>query len=426
MGFQNGLSGLLGASKELQVIGNNIANTSTVGFKQSHAQFSDLYAKSMNLSGSNAGGIGVQVAKIAQQFTQGDLQSTSNPLDLAINGDGFFRLVKDPSGNIEPLYTRNGQFSLDKNGYIVNSTAAGGAYLTGWPSGVNGGDPSAIKIDTAAISATQTTEANTVVNLDSRKSVINQAITPFDVNDPSSYDDASGVTVYDSLGNTYTVQTYYVKTDATVPPTNPASSTWTVYATVDGVPTPAIVPPATAHQPVGTLTFDGDGVLVTNPAEFNVDILPKPGAEPFQVAVDYKGSTQTAADFVNLEQTQDGNAPGILMSFGVDNQGKITGSYSNGDMRDLGQVLLVNFANPNGLTPQGDNVWRASGQSGEPVINKPGTGKFGNLLSGTVEGSNVDMTVELVNMIVAQRVYQANAQTIKTQDAVMQTLVSMR
>lgn len=440
MGFQHGLSGLMGAAKDLQVIGNNIANTSTVGFKLSNAQFSDLYAKSMNLSGTSPGGIGVAVATIAQQFTQGDLVSTANPLDIAINGDGFFRMVKNPSNNVEALYTRNGQFQLDKEGYIVNKTTAGGAYLTGWPSGVKGGDPTPIKIDTSALPATQTSSGNTKVNLDSRKPVINQdpltGGTPFDVKDPTSYSDGSGVTIYDSLGNTYNVQTYYVKTGTTAAP-NP-TSTWTVYATVDGVPTPAIVPPATAHQPLGTMTFDANGAMIgTAPipappapapaaAPFNINILPKPGAAAFDFEVDYKGSTQTAAEFVNLEQNQNGNAPGILLGFGVDSTGKITGSYSNSEFRELGQVLLVNFANPNGLTPQGDNVWRASSQSGEPVINIPGRGRFGTLRSATVESSNVDMTVELVNMIIAQRVYQANAQTIKTQDSVMNTLVNMR
>lgn len=424
MGFQHGLSGLMGAAKDLQVIGNNIANTSTVGFKLSNAQFSDLYAKSMNLSGTSPGGLGVAVAQIAQQFTQGDLKSTANPLDIAINGDGFFRVVKDPLNNNEALYTRNGQFQLDKEGYIVNKTTAGGAYLTGWPTGVKGGDPTAIKIDTSALPATQTTSGDTKVNLDSRKPVINQATTPFDITDATSYHDGSGVTVYDSLGNNYNVQTYYVKTAATTGAT--PTSTWTVYATVDGVPTPAIVPPATAHQPVGTLTFNSSGVLTTTPATFDIDILPKPGAAAFQFEVDYAGSTQTASEFVNLDQTQNGHAPGILLNFGVDSLGKITGSYSNGEFRDLGQVLLVNFSNPNGLTPQGDNVWRASSQSGEPVINVPGRGRFGTLRSSTVESSNVDMTVELVNMIIAQRVYQANAQTIKTQDSVMQTLVNLR
>lgn len=423
MGFQHGLSGLMGASKDLQVIGNNIANTSTVGFKLSNAQFSDLYAKSMNLSGTSPGGIGVAVATIAQQFTQGDLVSTANPLDLAINGDGFFRMVRDPSNNVEALYTRNGQFTMDKDGYIVNKTTAGGAYLTGWPTGVKGGDPTPIRINTGTIPATLTTEAETKVNLDSRVEVIDQLITPFDINDPESYHDGSGVTVYDSLGNTYNVQTYYVKTSTTaLPPT----STWTVYGTVDGIPTPEIIPPATAHLPLGTLTFDATGVLTTVPAVFNVNIIPKPGAAAFVVAVDYAGSTQTAEDFVNIDQTQDGNAPGILLNFGVATDGKITGSYSNGEFRELGQVLLVNFANPNGLTPQGDNVWRASAQSGEPVINIPGRGRFGTLRSSTVESSNVDMTVELVNMIIAQRVYQANAQTIKTQDSVMNTLVNLR
>lgn len=438
MGFQQGLSGLLAASKDLQVIGNNIANTSTVGFKLSNAEFSDLYAKSMNLSGSSNGGIGVAVATVAQQFTQGDLESTSLPLDIAINGDGFFRVTTSLTNNTDALYTRNGQFQLDKNGYIVNPTVAGGAYLNGWPTGVNGGDPSPIKIDTTALPAKQTTKVSNAVNLNSSVTAITQdpAATDYDVDkifdptDGDTYHHGSGVTVYDSLGNDYSVQTYYVKTGAVAGP--PPTSTWNVYATVDGVMVGGTTKP---YTPIGTMTYGSNGALSAltptnpdpaDPDKFIVDITAKPGAENFSIKFDYAGSTQTNSDFVNESLEQDGTAPGTLLNFNVDTKGVITGSYSNGETRQLGQVLLVNFANPNGLSIQGDNAWRATNASGEPVINKPGVGRFGTLRASTVEKSNVDMTTELVHMIVAQRVYQANAQTIKTEDAVLQTLVNLR
>lgn len=446
MSFQTGLSGLNAANKNISVIGNNVSNASTVGYKMSNTQFADLYANSMNLSGSSFGGIGVFVPNIAQQFTQGDIKSTDLPLNIAINGDGFFRLAGTVDTNNTPYYTRNGEFQLDKNGYIVNPTA-NYAYLTGWPTGVNGGDPSPLRIDTANIPARISTKVETEVNLDSRKDVIKQPATttapvaageiPFDFTDPESYHNGSGVTVFDSLGNDYQVNTYYVKTATT---TNPATSTWRVYTTVDGVAYPPVTPPNRQGH-VLELTFNSNGMLTTQtPATglptpippavagplTTINVTGKPGAADFTFTLDYTNSTQTGSAFTNLEQRQDGYAPGTLMSFNVDAYGKIMGGYSNGKSRELGQVLLVNFANPNGLQPHGDNVWKTTDAAGEPLINKPGVGRFGLLKSKALEQSNVKLTDELVNMIVAQRVYQANAQTIKTEDTIMGTIVSLR
>lgn len=448
MSFQTGLSGLFAANKNLSVIGNNISNASTVGYKMSNTQFADLYANSMNLSGSNFGGIGVFVPNVAQQFTQGDIKQTDLPLNIAINGDGFFRLAGTVDTNEEPIYTRNGEFQLDKDGYIVNPTA-NYALLTGWPAGVNGGNAAPLQIDTSNLPARITTKVETVINLDSRENVISPVATdqshiPFDVEDPLSYHSGSGVTVFDSLGNSYQVNTYYVKSAVTEPPAA-VSSTWRVYTTIDGDPYPTKANLTDPHIHVSTLTFDSNGMLLGQPngqvpntaapvppppapapTLTSLNVKGKPGAADFHFTMDYTRSTQTGSAFVNLEQRQDGYAPGTLMSFNVSAQGEITGSYSNGEHRAMGQVLLVNFANPNGLQAKGDNVWVATAAAGEPLINKPGAGRFGLLKSRALEQSNVDMTEELVNMIVAQRVYQANAQTIKTQDTIMGTIVQMR
>ncbi len=424
MSFQQGLSGLAGASKSLDVIGNNVANASTVGFKSAQAQFADMYANSMNRSGNSPVGIGVAVANVQQAFTQGNVTTTNNPLDIAINGDGFFRMQGSLTDQ-SPMYGRNGQFQLDKDGYIINPSEKG-AYLTGWLGTVTGGDPVPLKIDTSNIPATATTLVSTKLNLDSRLTAIVPATTPFNPTNAASYNSTTGVTMYDSLGNSYNVQTYYVKNATTSTAT---TTDWDVYATIDGVTYPV----AGAPVKLDTLTFNSSGVLTAGAtgssfalATLNGTFV-KPGATfPAAVAFDYTGTTQTGQAFTPVAQDQNGKAPGVLSSFSIGKDGSIIGNYSNNDTKVLGQVLLVNFANPNGLSPLGNNLYTATGDAGEPLVGKPTTGQFGVLQARAVEDSNVDLTTELVNMIVAQRVYQANSQTIKVQDTVLQTLVSLR
>ncbi|MGO0789544.1 flagellar hook protein FlgE [Herbaspirillum seropedicae] len=420
MSFQQGLSGLHGASKHLDVIGNNVANASTVGFKQGQVQFADAYANSMNRSGNSPVGIGVTVANVSQAFTQGNIATTHNALDVAINGDGFFRMAASLTDQ-SPRYGRNGQFQLNKDGYLINP-GMNGAYLTGYPAGTNGGDPVPLKIDTATLPATATTRVSTKVNLDSRKSV--PTVSPFDPANPNSYSNSTGATVYDSLGNPYSLQTFYVKGAATG---TPPSTTWSVYATLDGK-TIINAPPATGPQLLGTLRFDATGALTASTGmSLNLSTLAKGGATfPGPIALGYAGSTQTGSAFANLAQSQDGMPPGTLSSFSIGKDGSIIGAYSNQQTRVMGQIVLVNFANPHGLQPIGNNLYQASAAAGSALVGTPTTGTFGALQGRAVEQSNVDLTAELVNMIVAQRVYQANSQTIKVQDTVLQTLVSLR
>lgn len=420
MSFQQGLSGLQGASKHLEVVGNNVANASTVGFKQGQVQFADAYANSMNRSGNSPVGIGVTLANVSQAFTQGNIATTNNALDVAINGDGFFRMAANLNDQ-SPRYGRNGQFQLNKDGYLINPSM-NGAYLTGYPAGAAGGDPVPLKIDTATLPATATSRITTKINLDSRKSV--PTISPFDPANPNSYNNSTGATVYDSLGNPYSLQTYYVKS----PPTgSPPATTWSVYGTLDGKLINA-APPATGPQLLGTLRFDATGALTASTG-MTVDLssMVKGGASfPTPIALNYAGSTQTGSAFANLAQSQDGSPPGTLSSFSIGKDGSLVGSYSNQQTKVLGQIVLVNFANPNGLQPLGNNLYQATAAAGSPLVGTPTTATFGSLQGRAVEQSNVDLTAELVNMIVAQRVYQANSQTIKVQDTVLQTLVSLR
>jgi flagellar hook protein FlgE len=407
MSFQQGLSGLNAASKNLEVIGNNVANASTVGFKQSRAQFADVYANSLSGSGASQIGIGTKLATVAQQFTQGNISNTNNTLDVAINGGGFFRM----SSNGEITYTRNGQFQMDKDGYIVN---ASNSRLTGYAA-FNGvlstGSPAELRINTADLTPVTTTEIAATLNLNSTNTDLTAA--GFDPNDPTTYHNSTAITVYDSLGNEHALQSYFVKTGA---------GTWNVFNTVNGVSTTVL--PA----PTAVMTFNGTGTApVSAPATPTVSFTPTTGANGPQVmALDYSNSTQFGSSFSVTTPTQNGYASGTLAGFNIAKDGQIVGRYTNGQSQTLGQVALANFTNPNGLQQLGNNAWSESADSGPAVIGTPLSGGLGVLQSSAVEDSNSDLTAELVNMITAQRVYQANAQTIKTQDQVMQTLVNLR
>jgi flagellar hook protein FlgE len=425
MSFQQGLSGLNAASKSLEAIGNNVANSNTVGFKSSQAQFADVFASSLTGAGNAQIGIGTKVSQVAQQFTQGNVTASNNPLDIAINGGGFFRLSTNGTIN----YGRNGQFQLNKDGFIVNAT---GARLTGYTADARGvlstGAPADLNIRTDDIRPAATAVVKTQLNLDSRKTAIDPAVTPFDINDPLTYHNASSVTVFDSLGVSHVMQTFYVKTGPIAPATT--APTWDVYAALDG----ALIPQP-ADGKIGTLTFLPDGTVDTTATTLpfpNVELpvttgaLSPIGGTGVGIGVDYSGTTQFGSNFGVNTLTQDGFASGRLSGFNIGEDGTIVGRYTNGQSGVLGQVVLANFKNPNGLQPLGNNVWAETASSGQPVPGAPGSGSLGVLQSSAVEDSNVDLTAELVNMITAQRVYQANAQTIKTQDQVLQTLVNLR
>ncbi|PKO24890.1 MAG: flagellar hook protein FlgE [Betaproteobacteria bacterium HGW-Betaproteobacteria-8] len=403
MSFQQGLSGLNAASKSLEVLGNNVANASTVGFKQSQTQFADVYANSLTGSGASQVGIGVKIAKVQQQFTQGNISATNNPLDIAINGGGFFRV----SDNGSITYSRNGQFQMDKDGFIVN---ADNKRLTGFAADAAGnlltGSPVELQIDTADLQPAVTDQVTGLINLDSREAALTAA--GFDPDDPATYHNSTSVSIFDSLGNPHTLQSFFVKT---------APGVWDVFTTVDGVT------PATA---LTTMTFDGTGVAPTgSTAALSVPVTTG-ATTPFAVNLDFSGSTQFGSNFSVNSLSQNGFTSGRLSGFNVGADGIIVGRYTNGQSANLGQVVLANFVNPNGLQSLGNNAWAESSTSGAPLVSAPATGGLGVLQSSAVEDSNVDLTAELVNMITAQRVYQANAQTIKTQDQVLQTLVNLR
>jgi flagellar hook protein FlgE len=402
MGFQQGLAGLNAAARNLDVIGNNVANSGTVGFKSARAEFADVYATSVYGTGTASAGIGVSVSDLAQQFTQGDLATSSNALDIAINGGGFYRL----SSNGAISYSRNGQFKLDKDGFIVNAQSM---RLTGYPAGangaVNGGVPQELRLDASDIPPAATASARIGVALNAAATAPTVA---FDPADGTSYNNGTSIGVFDSLGREHALALYFSK--AATP-----DNTWAVHSTVDGG----------AATQLGTMTFDGTGTLTSSP-DFSVAVPATAGAQAQTVSLSLAGATQFGSDFSVSSLVQDGHATGRLAGFSVGPDGTILSRYTNGETIARGQVVLANFTNPQGLQSQGGNQWVETAESGQPLVGSPGSGTLGVLQAGAVESSNVDLTAELVNMITAQRVYQANAQTIKTNDQLLQTIVNLR
>jgi len=405
MSFEQALSGLNAASQNLDAIGNNVANASTVGYKEGRAEFSDVYAASLASSGTQIG-IGTRLAAVSPQFTQGNITTTNNPMDVAINGQGFFRMAS--TGVIS--YSRDGEFSLDKNGFIVNS---GGAQLTGYPANSAGtispGTPTPIQLSLGNIAPKATANASLSLNLDSRSTVPAAA---FNVTDPTSYNSSTALTVYDSQGNSHTLSLYFRTT---------AANTWSVYAAADGTV-------LNANAAIGALNFNSSGAMAAN-VTLNPSIpLTNGAATPLTFALLFPATStsQYGASFAVSANSQDGYTTGQLSGFSIGSDGIVQGRYSNGQTRDQAQIALANFINPQGLVALGGNQWAESSSSGQPLIGSPSTGANGALQSGALESSNVDITTELVNMITAQRVYQANAETIKTEDQVQQTLMNLR
>ncbi|PRF34940.1 flagellar hook protein FlgE [Burkholderia multivorans] len=413
MGYQQGLSGLAGASNALDVIGNNIANANTVGFKSSTAQFSDMYANSIATSVNTQIGIGTALASVQQQFGQGTINTTNSSLDVAINGNGFFQM----SNNGTITYTRDGTFQRDKNGYIVNSQ---GLNLMGYAADKNGVINTAqtvpLQAPTTNIAPTATTKITGQFNLNSQDTVPTK--TPFDATDTTTYNYSTSIQVYDSLGGSQAVNIYFVKS---------AAGTWEAYAGVQGGTT----------NDLGTIQFDSSGAIsgttTGSPAtptaalgKFQFTVPNTDGsATPQTLTLDLTGTTQYGGkDGVN-NLAQDGYASGTLTTFTIGTDGKLTGNYSNGQTAVLGQIALANFNNPNGLVNIGGNQYAETAASGVPQISVPGSTNHGTLQGSALENSNVDLTSQLVNLITAQRNYQANAQTIKTQQTVDQTLINL-
>jgi flagellar hook protein FlgE len=407
MSFGIALSGLNAAQTDLNVTANNMANSSTSGFKQSRSEFAELFAVSPVGVSSTQFGNGVKVAAVAQQFTQGNLNTTNNSLDLAISGQGFF-ILSDAGA---PAYTRSGAFQVNNEGYVVNSQQQRlQVYPTGVSDTFNTSTLSDLRLVTRDSAPAATQNVQTVFNLPSASEL--PLTSTFDPADESSYNDARSFTVYDSLGSAHTASMHFVKT---------ATNEWDMHVSVDG-------------NPLGTqnLVYSSTGQLLT-PAN-GLAAMPvydaaaglSTGAADLELSFDLSMTSQYGDTFSMTGITQDGFTTGRLIGIDVDASGVVKARFTNGRSTSLGQVALATFSNPQGLQQLGNTNWAETHASGQPLNGQAGGSGFGLVQSGALEASNVDITAQLVNMITAQRNFQANAQMIQTADQVTQTIINIR
>jgi flagellar hook protein FlgE len=404
MPFRTALSGLNAASADLRATGNNIANSGTVGFKESRAEFADVFALSQGGISRTAIGTGTKLAAVTQQFGQGNIDFTGNNLDLALNGDGFF--VLSDSGS--RVYSRAGAFQVNRDGFVVN---AQGQRLQVYPrqdeigNQFNTGLLSDLQLSTSEAPPNATTEVEARVNLPAG---VDPIAIPFDIDDPASFNNATSVTVYDSLGQSHTATVYF---------RNTAPLQWESYLAIDGNPVGGAQP----------LQFNPDGTILAPAAPFPFAAYdPGNGADLLNIEFDLSAATQYGGAFNVTSLRQDGFATGRLSGIDIDPTGVVFARFTNGQAQSLGKVALANFANPQGLQQLGDNTWGETFGAGDVILGEADTGNFGLIQSGGLEASNVDIAQQLVNLITAQRNFQANAQVISTADTVTQTIINIR
>ena len=404
MSFGIALTGIDAAQADLNVVSNNIANADTTGFKQSVTEFSDLYASSQNGVAADAIGNGVEVASVAQDYSQGSIETTGNNLNLALSGNGFFTV----SNGGAMSYTRSGDFSTNSDGYVVNpqgqvlqvyAPTAGGGFNTSSTTGLQISTADSAPVATQNVDMTLDLPANAAVPVDAA----------FDPTDANSYNNSTTATVYDSLGAAHTATVYFAKTAT--------ANQWNAYVTVDG-------------QAVGgaqPMTFSANGAMTT-PANGNLNFgayTPTTGAAAMNMNFNFSKTTQYGDAFAVNAIQQDGQTTGTLSGVNIDTSGVVEAQYTNGQSVTLGQVALANFADPNGLAQQGNSSWAQTAASGQALYGQAGTSGLGQVESGSLEESNVDVTTQLVEMITAQRAFQANAQMISTENQITQTVIQI-
>ncbi|MDM5066715.1 flagellar hook protein FlgE [Aeromonas salmonicida] len=452
MSFNNALSGVNAAQKDLNVTANNIANVNTMGFKESRAEFADVYANSIFVNAKTQVGNGVATGAVAQQFHQGALQFTNNSLDLAIQGNGFF-VTSDGLTNLDRTYTRAGAFKLNENSYMVNNQ---GHYLQGYeinddgtPKAVSINATKPIQIPDRAGEPIQTSKIEASFNLPSTAKALpagNAAAdaSTFDPKDSKTYSSSTSVVIYDSLGEPHTITQYFIKEANPADLTQPASPTaWRMYLyegdkpidIVGGV-TPTMATGLNQAPSAARITFGADGKMITptTPATITTETLGTPGAgiitngaDPTQaVDINLGTITQYASPFEVNKLTQDGSTVGRLTKVEITPDGIISATYSNATTVKVAMVAMAKFANSQGLTQVGDTSWRQSLLSGDALPGTPNSGTFGTIKSSALEQSNVDLTTELVDLITAQRNFQANSRSLEVNSSLQQTILQIR
>jgi flagellar hook protein FlgE len=410
MSLSTDLSGVHAAQTDIDTIGNNISNVNTTGFKNSDAQFSALYGSAL----STAPGQGVLTQSLAQAFTEGNITLTGKPLDVAINGNGFFEL-QNSSGIV---YSRDGSFHVDNNGHLVN---ASGAMVMGFsaPTSGSGGSTSGalqpIQIDQANIAPVATSTLNLGINLPASDGAIDTTANPFSITNPKSYNKSTTTTVYDSLGTSRTLTTFFTQVSGSGSPNN-----WqTHYELTDSSGT------LVASGAGPTMIFNTSGQLVSGNGTISITNLPN-GAANLSIAEGFTGSTLSGLPFGVNSVANNGSGGGELTGVQIANNGVVSGQYSDGATRVFGTIALANFTNPQGLVAMTGNVWASSTASGPAATGAPGTAALGQLEAGALEGSNVDLSTQLVSLIVAQQAYQANVQSINIEQQNFQRLLTIQ
>jgi flagellar hook protein FlgE len=407
------LSGLQVAQTDLDTTGNNIANVNTTGFKGSTPNFTDVYATSLAGAAGTAQGLGAAANSVSQLFTEGTISQTGNPLDVAIDGNGFFQ-VQTGTGI---LYTRDGAMQLNASGYLTNDT---GALVMGYAAPASGstatqsGPLQTIQINQSNIAPTATSQLSLDLNLPSSDALINTTTTPFSVTNPLSYNESTTSSVYDSLGASHTLTTFFTQVSGSGSP--PKWDTHWEVSNSNG----AMV----ASGSGSTLSFSTAGALTAGSGTINVTI--GNGANPLAIAQTFTGTTLSSLSFGVNSLTNNGAAGGQFAGLQIATNGNVVAQYTNGATKIMGTIALANFTNPQGLVATTNNDWQSTVASGQPVTNAPGTGVLGTLQASTLEGSNVDLSTQLVNLIVAQQAYQANVQGINVEQQDVQKLLTLQ
>ncbi|MGY3869198.1 flagellar hook protein FlgE [Aeromonas crassostreae] len=433
MSFNNALSGVNAAQKDLNVTANNIANVNTIGFKESRAEFADVYANSIFVNSKTQVGNGVATGAVAQQFHQGALQFTNNSLDLAIQGNGFF-VTSDGVSSLDRTYTRAGAFKLNENSYMVNNS---GSYLQGYeinadgtPKAVSLNATKPIQIPDRAGEPKPTTLVEASFNLPASTTPIDVTNVPLDTTNSDTYSSSTSVVVYDSLGEPHTITQYFVKEgDTNTPPQAVTPASWRMYM-YEGTN-----PIEVGGAAYASLAFGSDGKLTTvTPDPITTEALGTPGAGIIGNGADQTQTfeyrlgtvTQYSSPFEVNKLTQDGSTVGRLTKVEITDDGIVSATYSNATTVKVAMVAMAKFANPQGLTQVGDTSWRESLLSGDGLPGTPNSGTFGSVKSSALEQSNVDLTSELVDLITAQRNFQANSRSLEVNSSLQQTILQIR
>jgi flagellar hook protein FlgE len=461
MSFNIALSGVAASQKDLDATANNIANVNTVGFKESRAEFGDVYAASLLAAGKTKVGDGVLTQEISQQFSQGSLSFTNNALDLAITGNGFFATIPDATSR-DFSFTRAGQFKLNNDNFVVNST---GDNLLGFPVNTDGTSSSValsttvpVRIPDSSGSPTPTSEVDLRFNLPAGDQA--KVAADFDPGDPLTYNAATSVTVFDSLGDSHVMTYYFIKD---IDPAAP--NEWYVATAVDDQlvnmtnADGSDADPATADNTMGLnkgfpvtagkLKFSEGGEFIGIESADGVQALDRKiltgqlgggvlgnGSDiSQQIAIDFNLNindadpnepTQFASAFEVTKLEQDGLPVGRLTGIDISADGLVRATFSNGTSEPIVRVALVRFSNEQGLTQQSGTTWKESILSGEALAGEGTTGTFGDINSSALEQANVNLTTELIDMIIAQRNFQANSRALEINNQLNQTILNIR